>query len=49
MVDTPWYRKWWVWTIIGGAVVAGTGTALGLALSSEEPSGFRTVVNWGTE
>jgi len=27
----PWYKKWWVWAIIGAA--AGTGAALGIALS----------------
>jgi len=27
----PWYRKWWVWAIIGAA--AGTGAALGITLS----------------
>jgi tetratricopeptide (TPR) repeat protein len=33
---TPAYKKWWVWTIVGGVVVAGaaTGLALGLAPKS---------------
>jgi hypothetical protein len=22
----PWYKKWWVWAIVGGVVVAGAGT-----------------------
>ena len=29
-----WYRKWWVWAIVGGVVAAGTGTTV-YALSRE--------------
>jgi tetratricopeptide (TPR) repeat protein len=25
---TPWYKKWWVWTIAGSAVALGTGVAV---------------------
>jgi tetratricopeptide (TPR) repeat protein len=25
---SPWYRKWWVWAAIGGAVAVGTGTTV---------------------
>lgn len=28
----PWYKKWWVWTLVG--VAAGAGVALGVALSA---------------
>lgn len=31
-----WYEKWWVWTIIGGAVAAGTGAAVFFV--TQEPS-----------
>lgn len=33
---TSWYRKWWPWAILGGAVLAGTGLALGLTLGKED-------------
>lgn len=32
---TPWYRRWWVWAIVGGALTAGTGTTV--YLMSQEP------------
>ena len=32
----PWYRKWWVWAVVGGVVAAGTGVTVGLLL--QEPS-----------
>lgn len=32
----PWYRKWWPWAILGGAVLAGTGLALGLTLGQDD-------------
>jgi hypothetical protein len=25
-LSSPWYRKWWIWAIAGGAVAAGIGT-----------------------
>jgi tetratricopeptide (TPR) repeat protein len=34
---TKWYRKWWVWTIAGSAVAAGTGTMV-YFLTREPPS-----------
>jgi tetratricopeptide (TPR) repeat protein len=30
---TPTYKKWWVWTIVGGVVVAGAAVGLGVGLS----------------
>jgi hypothetical protein len=30
---TPTYKKWWVWTIVGGVVAAGVGVGVGLALT----------------
>jgi hypothetical protein len=30
-----WYRKWWVWALVGGVVAAGTGTAVYFGL--QEP------------
>ncbi len=40
--DSSWYEKWWVWTIIGGVVVAGGATAAVLASPSEQsgPASF---------
>ena len=32
--ETPVYKRWWFWTAVGGAVVAGTVTALALGSSS---------------
>jgi hypothetical protein len=32
----PWYESWWVWTLVGGAVAAGTG--LGVFFVTQEPS-----------
>ena len=31
----PWYRRWWVWTIVGGVVAVGTG--LGVYFGTREP------------
>ena len=31
---TPVYRKWWFWTIIGGAVAAATAVGIGIGASS---------------
>jgi tetratricopeptide (TPR) repeat protein len=31
---TPTYKKWWVWTIVGGVAAAGVGVGLGLGLTS---------------
>lgn len=31
--EAPWYKRWWVWAIVGGAVAAGAATALGIALT----------------
>jgi tetratricopeptide (TPR) repeat protein len=30
----PAYKKWWVWTIVGGVVVAGVAVGLGVGLAS---------------
>lgn len=37
--STPLYRKWWLWTIIGGVVVAGA-VGLGVGLASTKPGGL---------
>ena len=29
----PVYKRWWLWTIVGGVVIAGTATGLGVALT----------------
>jgi len=33
----PWYRKWWVWALVGGAVAVGTGATVYFTLY--EPPG----------
>lgn len=36
---TPVYKKWWLWTIVGGVVVVGVGVGLGIGLTqSSAPS-----------
>lgn len=30
---TPAYKKWWVWTLVGGAVAVGVGVGLGVGLT----------------
>jgi tetratricopeptide (TPR) repeat protein len=37
---TPLYKKWWLWTAVGGVVVAGAAVGLGVALSSHGPPQF---------
>lgn len=34
----PIYAKWWFWTAIGGAAVAGTGTAVGVSIAKSIPN-----------
>jgi hypothetical protein len=36
--DTPVYKKWWLWTIVGVGVAAGVGVGLGLGLT--QSSGY---------
>jgi hypothetical protein len=30
------YKKWWLWTTVGGVVVVGAAVGLGVALSSTD-------------
>jgi len=32
----PLYKKWWLWTIVGGVVVVGLGVGLGVGLSQRD-------------
>jgi tetratricopeptide (TPR) repeat protein len=34
----PVYAKWWFWTAIGGAALAGTGTAVGVSIAKSIPN-----------
>jgi tetratricopeptide (TPR) repeat protein len=36
-VTVPWYRKWWVWASVGGALALGTGAVV-YATSQQPPS-----------
>lgn len=44
--DDPWYGAWWLWTIVGVAVVGGTAYGGYLLLEDEDQSGFRGEVQW---
>jgi hypothetical protein len=33
---TPVYKKWWLWTIVGGVVVVGVGLGVGLSLGLKD-------------
>lgn len=35
----PWYRRWWVWTLVGVAVATGVGVGLGVGLSGGDELG----------
>lgn len=41
---TPVVRTWWLWTLVGGAVVTGTALGLGLGLGLREPAPGRLVI-----
>jgi hypothetical protein len=43
----PAYKKWWVWTIVGGALAAGAAVGLGVALSTKPASGDTTIPPFG--
>lgn len=42
-VGTPWYKRWWVWTI-AGAVVAGAATAV--VVTSATPDASKVALEW---
>lgn len=45
--EQAWYQKWWVWTIVGAAVVGGAVTAGVLLAPEDEPAKrFSTEVRW---
>jgi tetratricopeptide (TPR) repeat protein len=45
--EQAWYQKWWVWTIVGAAVVGGAVTAGFLLAPEDEPARrFSTEVRW---
>jgi tetratricopeptide (TPR) repeat protein len=35
--ERPLYKKWWLWTIVGGVVVAGAAVGLGVGLANRGP------------
>lgn len=46
--DKPIYKKWWLWTAVGGVVVAGVAVGLAVGLTRtpsapSAPSGFQTL------
>lgn len=40
-----WYKRWWVWTLVGGVAAAATGIAV-WQLSQEPPDRIQTVFEW---
>jgi hypothetical protein len=44
--DDPWYSAWWLWTIVGVAVVGGTAYGGYILLEDDTQSGFRGEVQW---
>jgi hypothetical protein len=36
--DKPVYKRWWLWTIVGGGVLVITGIGLGVGLAPRTPS-----------
>lgn len=46
--EKRWYKRWWVWTIIGGVVAAGAATAVVLTTSSEPSGPFDFKVDFST-
>lgn len=44
--DDPWYGAWWLWTIVGVAVVGGTAYGGYMLLDDDAQSGFRGQVEW---
>jgi hypothetical protein len=35
--DKPVYKRWWLWTAVGGAVVAGVAVGVGVGLGTRQP------------
>jgi hypothetical protein len=44
--DDPWYGAWWVWTLVGVAVVGGTAYGGYILLDDDGQTGFRGEVEW---
>lgn len=44
--DDPWYGAWWVWTLVGVAVVGGTAYGGYMLLDDDSQTGFRGEVEW---
>jgi len=44
-VGRPWYRRWWVWTL-AGAVLVGTGVAVGLTVGSTTERSYEVRVTY---
>ena len=44
--DDPWYGAWWVWTLVGVAVVGGTAYGGYILLDDDSQTGFRGEVEW---
>jgi tetratricopeptide (TPR) repeat protein len=42
--EKPVYKKWWLWTIVGGVVVAGVAVGLGVGLSGNKAPNNNTTL-----
>jgi tetratricopeptide (TPR) repeat protein len=46
--ERPVYKKWWLWTIVGGVVVAGVAVGLGVGLTANKaPNNNTTLPDFG--
>jgi hypothetical protein len=46
--EKPWYKKWWVWTAVGGVAAVGLGVGLGIKYgrSSKSQDTFGATISW---
>jgi tetratricopeptide (TPR) repeat protein len=44
---TPVYKKWWLWTIVGGVVVAGVVVGVAVGVTSQPPEFVATIPEGG--
>jgi hypothetical protein len=45
-VSTPWYKKWWFWTIAGAVIAGGVTTAIVVTNSNKDDGGFDLEVTY---
>jgi hypothetical protein len=45
-ISRPWYKEWWLWTVLGAVVVTGAGLTIGLTQGNQNDSHASGVVTW---